>query len=75
MKVVYCNPVGRSGTKRVVDVILISDTTPETLPTTGAGIPGLSEDCIFAPFSVLYVVEDAPTKIYVADESGHFVPQ
>lgn len=76
MRAVYVKPVGvTGGGARIVDALLISDTAPEVLPTTGAGIKGLEETDIFAPFSALYVVGNAPVKIYVTNESGHFKPQ
>lgn len=76
MKAVSVRPVSVDGDgHQVVDVLLVSDSTPSPLPTTGAGIVGLGPNYVFAPFSVLYVVNSAATKLYIADESGHFVAQ
>ena len=76
MKAVSVKPVGVDGNGRqVVDAFLVSDTTPNPLPTTGAGIVGLGENYVFAPFSMLYVVGAVTTKIYIADETGQFVAQ
>ena len=77
MKAVSVTPYAhRADGKRVVSVCIVADSTPATLPTTGAEVEGLTENDIFAPFSILYVVAtDAETKVYLADESGHFVPQ
>ncbi len=60
---------------RVVEAIIVSDTAPAVLPTTGEGIVGLKPTDTFAPFSLLYVAEDTDHKVFVADESGHFIPQ
>lgn len=49
--------------------------TPETLPTTGQGIEGMSIEQVFAPFSILYVTADTDEKVYITNESGVFVPQ
>jgi len=61
--------------RREVRVIIVSDTVPLPLPTNGSQVDGLSDDTVFAPFSLLYVVNDAATKVYVANESGVFVAQ
>lgn len=76
MKAVSTKPV-RIDTdgKQVIEAVLISDETPETLPTTGEGIVGMSVDEKFAPFSIIYVVADVEHKIYIANESGVFVAQ
>ena len=56
--------------------MIIADTEPETLPTTGEGIIGMSESEVFAPFSLIYVLtEDAKHKIYIAGETGQFIGQ
>lgn len=63
---------------RVVEATIVSDTAPAVLPTTGEGIVGLKPTDTFAPFSLLsllYVTEDTDHKVFVADESGHFIPQ
>ena len=60
--------------KQLVEAMIIADTEPENLPTTGKGIIGMSE--IFAPFSLIYVLaEDAKHKIYIAGETGQFIGQ
>ncbi len=61
--------------KREVRVIIVSDTVPLPLPTDGSQVEGLSEDTVFSPFSLLYVVNDAATKVFVTNESGVFVAQ
>lgn len=60
---------------RVVEATIVSDTAPAVLPATGEGIVGLKPTDTFAPFSLLYVTEDTDHKVFVADESGHFIPQ
>ena len=61
--------------KQICDVFIIANTTPDPLPTNGKNVKGLSEDDVFAPMSILYVVEDAETKLYIANEAGQFVAQ
>lgn len=62
--------------KQLVEAMIIADTEPENLPTTGKGIIGMSESEVFAPFSLIYVLaEDAKHKIYIAGETGQFIGQ
>lgn len=76
MKAISVKNIGTNGKgQRIVDAFILADMTPDTLPTTGADIIGLDENCVFAPFSVLYVANDAPAKLYIADTSGKFVAQ
>lgn len=65
----------RTDGKRVVQAFIVADDTPATLPTTGENIRGMSADDVFAPFSILYVVGSAETKLYITNESGVFIPQ
>ena len=60
---------------RVVETVIVSDTTPAALPATGADIVGLRPTDTFAPFSLLYVTAEAENKVYIANEQGEFVPQ
>lgn len=64
-----------SASGRVVAAVIVSDTVPTALPTTGAGITGLKPTDTFAPFSLLYVTGDADNKVYIANEQGVFIPQ
>ena len=60
----------------ILDVELVSDTTPDPLPTDGNNIDRIPFDgnkVKFAPGSVLYVVNGG--DVYMADESGEFVKQ
>lgn len=76
MKAISAKPVSIDGNgHQVVDAFIVSDTIPSPLPTTGAGIDGMSANDIFAPFSILYVVNDVTTKVFIANESGAFVAQ
>lgn len=76
MKAVSVEHVGAtSDGKQIVQAIILSDTTPAPLPTTGENVDGMNADQVFAPFSLLYVVGDVENKVYVADESGNFVAQ
>lgn len=61
--------------KRVVEAVILSDTIPSPLPTDGTNVTGLSENDVFAPFSILYIVHAAKIKLFIADESGVFVAQ
>lgn len=78
MRCVNTKPVGtdpKTG-KQLVEAMIIADMDPETLPTTGEGIIGMSESEIFAPFSLIYVLaEDTKHKIYIAGETGQFIGQ
>lgn len=65
----------RTDGKRVVQAFIIADDTPAALPTTGENVRGMSADDVFAPFSILYIVGDADTKLYITNESGVFIPQ
>lgn len=60
---------------RTVRAFIVSDTEPVNLPTNGKDVKGLMETDVFAPFSILYVIANVEDKIYVANESGTFVPQ
>jgi len=60
---------------RTVRATVLSDTTPNPLPVNGVGVEGMADSDTFAPFSILYVVGDANTKVYIANESGQFVAQ
>ena len=77
MKAVQVEQVGTTATgARVVKVLLVADREPDNPPTTGAGIIGLNDTDVFAPFSVLYVTEtNATHKAYIAGETGTFIPQ
>lgn len=76
MKAVSVSPVAhRSDGKRVVEAVIVADTTPATLPVTGEHVEGLSANDVFAPMSILYVVANVDNKIYIANESGQFVVQ
>ena len=60
---------------RTVRAFIVSDTAPNILPANGKDVKGLTETDVFAPFSILYVIADVENKVYIADESGAFVPQ
>lgn len=76
MKAVSVKPAGyRSDGKRIVDALIVANTPPAVLPTSGENVEGLSKDDVFAPFSVIYVTGDASTKVYIANEDGSFIPQ
>ena len=65
----------RADGMEIVQAMLVSDTTPDTLPTTGADVVGMNEHQIFAPLSMLYIIADTDPKIYITNESGVFTPQ
>ena len=58
---------GRATIRRVV---LLSDTTPGTLPTSGANVDNLPDNVEFAPGSTLICL-DTSSK-YIAGEDGSF---
>lgn len=70
-KVTHINSDG----SREVEALIVSSTTPAELPTTGGGIEGLAATDTFAPMSIIYVVADVATKVYIANESGVFIAQ
>ena len=78
MRCVNTKPVGtdpKTG-KQLVEAMIIADTDPETLPTTGEGRLGMRESAMFAPGSLIYVLaEDTKHKIYIAGETGQFIGQ
>jgi len=59
----------------IMQVMILSDTVPSPLPTNGANVDGMTEKQVFAPFSLLYVVGEADAKVFIANESGKFIPQ
>lgn len=61
--------------KRTVQAFIVSDNTPDELPTTGKDVTGLLPTDVFAPFSIIYVTADVSDKVYVANESGMFIAQ
>lgn len=77
MKAISINYKGDAGSgKRLVDVLIVSDTVPAQLPANGENVEGLTAKDVFAPFSILYVVAaNAAHKLYIANESGQFVAQ
>ena len=42
-------------------VVIQCDETPESMPTTGEGVTGLSDDSVLAPGSILYIVPSGET--------------
>ena len=77
MIAVSTKPAGiRADGKKIVDALIVASTTPDALPTNGANVEHMNADEVFAPFSVLYVVDQsAATKVYIANESGLFIAQ
>lgn len=76
MKAVSTKIVGyKADGKRIIEALLVADSVPSPLPTTGESVDGLDENDTFAPMSILYVVGNADSKVYVANESGEFIAQ
>ena len=65
----------RQDGKQLIQAFILSDTTSTVLPTTGESVTGMSAKDVFAPGSVLYVLDDVTIKTYIANESGVFVGQ
>lgn len=42
-------------------VVIQCDETPDTMPTTGEGVTGLSDNAVLAPGSILYIVPSGET--------------
>lgn len=59
--------------KRIYQAVIISDNTPSSLTITGADVIGMSADDVFAPGSLIIVVNE--DKVYMAGENGTFVLQ
>jgi len=59
--------------KRYVRCSIYGDTTPSTMPTTGAGIEGLNGDDIIYADSYFYAIDTG--KIYMLNGSGTWVEQ
>ena len=75
MKAVSIIPVSQNGDKRVVRAVIVADSVPSPLPTTGEGIAGMNRNMLFAPMSCIYVVGEADKKVFIANESGVFIAQ
>lgn len=65
----------RADGKRICAAVVVADTTPSPLPTTGKDVIGMTDEDCFEPMSVLFVVGNAEHKVYLANESGIFEPQ
>ena len=65
----------KSDGRNMVQALIVADSTPSPLPSTGENIIGLGAGDVFAPLSVLYVVANVTPKVYIANESGVFVGQ
>lgn len=61
--------------KTEVQAFIVSDTTPSPLPTTGEGIVGMNANMVFAPFSIIYVIDNVAPKMYITNEAGVFIAQ
>jgi len=59
--------------KRYVRASVYGDTTPSTMPTTGAGISGLNGDDILYAGSVFYAVDTG--DIYMMNSQNTWVEQ
>lgn len=59
-----------SAKKDIVEAFIVSDETPAVLPTTGEIVGGMTEDEVFAPFSMIYVIANG--DVYIAKEDGTF---
>ncbi len=76
MRAVSAERMGvRTDGTEIVQAMILSDTVPSPLPTNGANVTGMNANQVFAPFSLLYVVGEADAKVYIANESGTFIPQ
>lgn len=76
MRAVSAERVGaRADGTEIIQAIVLSDTVPSPLPLNGADVTGMNANQVFAPFSLLYVVGEADAKVYIANESGTFIPQ
>lgn len=65
--------IGARDGKPMYRVVVISDDVPSPLPTDGGDVDGMTEDAVFAPGSLLIVVNSG--AVYLAGEAGTFVLQ
>ena len=73
MKAITATQKGTTASgKRIMDVLILADVDPATPPVDGTNVDGLTENDVFAPFSILYVNTG---KVYIAGEDGAFAPQ
>lgn len=75
MTAVSVEYVGEKNGKQVVRAVILSDSAPGVLPTTGENVIGMNQNQVFAPFSSLYVTGEADSKVYITNENGVFIPQ
>ncbi len=75
MTAVSVEYVGEKNGKQVVQAVILSDSAPGVLPTTGENVIGMNQNQVFAPFSLLYVTGEADSKVYITNENGVFIPQ
>ena len=75
MTAVSVEYVGEKNGKQVVQAVILSDSAPSVLPTTGENVIGMNQNQVFAPFSLLYVTGEADSKVYITNENGVFIPQ
>ena len=75
MTAVSVEYVGEKNGKQVVQAVILSDSAPGALPTTGENVIGMNQNQVFAPFSLLYVTGEADSKVYITNENGVFIPQ
>ena len=76
MRAISAERVGvRADGVEIVQAMILSNSAPSPLPTNGANVVGMTANQVFAPFSLLYVVGDAETKVYIANENGAFEAQ
>lgn len=59
----------------IMQAIVLADEVPTPIPTTGENVTGMRANQCFAPFSLLYIAGEADSKVYVANETGVFIPQ
>ena len=73
MTLVESKMTGYKNGKRVIQSVIVSDSAPDPLPTDGTNVIGMSADDVFAPGSLMIIVNS--DAVYMADESGEFVLQ
>lgn len=74
MKATNVKVLAVQGDRRTVRAIIVADSPPNPLPTNGKGVEGLEPSDIFAPLSLLIVLDGTALTAYLADTSGTFQP-
>ena len=74
MKATSVKVLSVQGERRTVKAIIVTDSPPNPLPVNGEGVEGLEPSDVFAPLSVLLVLDGTALTVYLTDTTGTFKP-